>query len=338
MKNKNNINETHRQKEQKPRKITLYFKEETMLELTRLKDMLILTCLPSNKLPGMNEIVDGIIVYSKYILNKYPGDRERLRNYAKGKTSETTREYEPFKITDESTEIEENREEFKKLETRKLEKKNTRFLYNLTAEEQSTLNEIRTTTGIEQTDATLIRTITEFTIMEKIDKITLIRHIFIGVLFELSPKTSIKILSEDRPNIETIKKLGKEEKEKIRKITWDHGAFNTLKKAIETERKHIFNFKSGKRTGGKLYWIFGLQPKTYNSIIEKTTSRVNNFNYTLTYSGMTAITGMIAEKIDTIPEAIIQINQIKNYEEPYFIEEIEQLMKISDTINNTPEL
>lgn len=81
-----------------------------------------------------------------------------------------------------------------------------------------------------------------------------------------------------------------------------------------------------------------MKPKTYNSIIEKTTSKVNNFNYTLAYSGISIVTGMITERIISIPEAIIQINKLKKYIEPFFIENITRLMEISDAINNNPEL
>ncbi len=336
MNNKDNHNETREQGE--PRKITLYLKEETMLELTNLKDMLILTGLPSAKLPGMNELLDGIIAYSKYIINQYPGDRERLRNYTKGEISKTTREQEPQKIPEEVNPEENDDGDFKITEGQKPDNRNTRFLYKLMPEEQATLKEIEATTNITQTEATLIRTLTEFFILEKIDKENLIRHIFTGTLFELPPKTSIQILTGPDIKTEIIRGLSEEDKEKIRKITWDHGSFDTLRKAIEKERKFTFTYSTGRHSGGKLLWIFGLKPKTYNSIIEKTTSRVNKFNYTLAYSGISMATGMIEEKITTIPEAVIQINKLKNYEESFFIENITRLMKISDAINNNPEL
>ncbi len=336
MKNQNSADETQEPKE--PRKITLYFKEETMLELTKLKDMLILTGLPSTKLPGMNEILDGIIAYSKYIISQYPGDRERLRNYTQGETSKTTREYEPYKTPEETNPEESDEGDFKKTEGQKPDNRNTRFLYRLMPEEQATLNEIKAITSIDQTNATLIRTLTEFLIPEETDKINLIENIFTGTLFELPPKTSIQILTGPDIKTERIKELNEENKEKIRKITWDHGSFDTLKKAIEKERKLTFTYNTGRYSGGKLLWIFGLKPKTYNSIIEKTISRVNNFNYTLAYSGISLVIGMIVEKITTIPEATIQINKLKNYTAPSFIENITRLMRISDTINNSPEL
>lgn len=334
--NQDGSNETHEQKE--PRKITLYFKEETMLELTKLKDMLILTGLPSTKLPGMNEIIDGIIAYSKYIINQYPGDRERLRNYTKGEISKTTREYEPQKISEETNPEQNDEGDFKITESQKPDNRNTRFLYKLMPEEQATLEEIKAITNITQTEATLIRTLTEFLILEKIDEENLIRHTFTGTLFELPPKTSIQILTGHEIKTETIRGLSEETREKIRKITWDHGSFETLRKAIEKEKKLTFSYSTGRYSGGKLLWIFGLKPKTYNAIIEKTTSKVNNFNYTIAYSGISIASGMIAEKITTIPEAVLQINKLKNYEEPFFIENITRLMKISDAINNNPEL
>lgn len=336
MNNENNSNKTQEQAE--PRKITLYFKEETMLELSTLKDMLTLTGLPSTKLPGMNEILDGIIAYSKYIINQYPGDRERLRNYTKGEITKTTREYEPQKIPEEGNSEENDEGDFKITEVQKPDNKNTRFLYKLMPEEQATLEEIRAITGIDQTDATLTRTLTEFIFLEELDKMTLIRDIFTGALYKLPPKTSIHILTGPETKTETIRELSEEDKEKIRKITWDHGSFDTLRKAIENEKHFAFVLITGRYSGGKLLWIFGLRPKTYNAIIEKTTSKVNNFNYTLTYSGMSLIAGMITEQITTIPEAVIQINKLKKYREPFFIENLTRLMKISDAINNNPEL
>lgn len=326
------------QEQREPRKITLYFKEETTLELTKLKDMLILTGLPSTRLPGMNEILDGIIAYSKYIISQYPEDRERLRNYTKGEISKTTREYEPQKISEETNPEEIDEGDFKITEGQKPDNRNTRFLYKLMPEEQATLEEIKAITTITQTEATLIRTLTEFLFLEEVDKENLIRHIFTGTLFGLSPKTSIQILTGPEIKIETIRELSEESKEKIRKITWDHGSFETLKKAIEKEKHFAFTFTTGRYSGGKLLWIFGLKPKTYNSIIGKTTSKVNNFNYTLAYSGISIATGMIAERITSIPEAVIQINKLKKYIEPFFIENITRLMEISDAINNNPEL
>ena len=214
-------------------KLSLYFKKETMNELTRLRDLLILTGLPSNELPDMNEFIDGIIAYSKNIIKEFPAERERLHEYSKGNVRKTTRE-------DETETIETEEDEEITTESREYEEGSARFLYRITEE--------------------------------------------------------------------------------------------------ETERHFIITLSKGKLTGGKLLWIFGIRPKTYNNILEKTKSKVNKFNYMTAYSGLAMINGMIEKNIQSIPEALIKINTTKNYTAKRITDYISYLITLSDMINNNPEI
>lgn len=314
-------------------KLSLYFKKETMNELTRLRDLLILTGLPSNELPDMNEFIDGIIAYSKNIIKEFPAERERLHEYSKGNLRKTTRE-------DETETIETEEDEEITTESREDEEGSARFLYRITEEETENLNQIRNLTKIDLTNPTLIRTITEFCMSEKLDKKTILHLIFIATLYKITPKAIIDLTytKDQKEDLDYTKKIKPHDKEQLRKITWDHGAFEIFKNAIETERHFIITLSKGKLTGGKLLWIFGIRPKTYNNILEKTKSKVNKFNYMTAYSGLAMINGMIEKNIQSIPEALIQINTTKNYTAKRITDYISYLITLSDMINNNPEI
>lgn len=314
-------------------KLSLYFKKETMNELTKLKDLLILTGLPSNELPDMNEFINGIISYAKEILKEYPAERERLHEFTKGHRRKTTREDKIEKL-----EIEEETEENENKETQGKDSGTARFLYRITEEEKDNLNQIKNLSKTEMTDPTLIRTTVEFCLQETIDKISILMYTFIGTLYSISPKTTITLYFLPDNDLEQIKNISAHDKEALRKITWDHGSFETFKKAIETEKKWILALNKGKLTGGKLLWIFGIRPKTYNKILKETESKASKFNYMTAYAGLAMIYGMIDNEIQTIPEALTQINTMKNYTAKKLIDLVSYLITLSDRINNNPEI
>ena len=325
--------------ENKISKLSLYFKKETMNELTRMKDLLILTGLPSNELPDMNEFIDSIISYVKNIITAFPGEKERLKEYSKGIIRRTTREIADEKIRIDKEETEE--EEKENINTKKEEKETgtARFLYRTTEEEKENLNTIRNMAKIETTDPMLIRTIIEYTLIEKIDKRTILYFNTLGTIYKITPKTVTDLFYiKENEEKEYLKTINEKNKEQLRKIAWDHGIFEAFKKTIENERHLTFTYKSGKFRGGMLYWIFGIQSKTYNESIEKTNSRVNEFNYMIAYAGIAMINGMIKNNIQTITEGIININKTNRYQAKNIIKNIEELMKLSDKINNNPEI
>lgn len=322
----------------KTTKLSMYFKKETMNELIRMKDLLILTGLPSNELPDMNEFIDSIISYVKNIIRNYPGDRERLEEYSRGIIRRTTREMEDEKIKIDQEEIEAEEENINSNREEK-ETGTARFLYRTTEEEKDNLNSIRNLAKIEMTDPMLIRTITEFCLIEKIDKEGILWYNFIATIYKITPKTLIELLLiKENEEEQYLKKINEKDKEQLRKIAWDHGIFEAFKKIIEKERHFMLTFKSGKLTGGRLHWIFGIKPKTYSESIEKTNSRVNEFNYMIAYAGIAMINGMIENNIQTITEGIININKTNHYTAKSIIKIIEELMKLSDKINNNPEI
>jgi len=324
--------------ENKTTKLSLYFKKETMNELTRMKDLLILTGLPSNELPDMNEFIDSIISYVKNTIREYPAERERLEEYSRGTIRRTTREIEDEKI---KANLEETEEEKEKTNTNKeeIETGTARFLYRITQEEKDNLNRIRNLTKIEMTDPMLIRTIIEYSLIEKIDKMTILHLTFIATMYKITPKTIIDLFYlRENEEEEYLKIINEKDKQQLRKIAWDHGIFEAFKKIVENEKHTMFTYKSGKFTGGKLHWIFGIKPKTYNESIEKTNSRVNEFNYMIAYAGISMINGIIENDIKTITEGIININKTNQYTAKKAIKTIEELMKISDKINNNPEI
>lgn len=314
-------------------KLSLYFKKETMNELTRLKDLLILTGMTSNELPDMNEFINGIISYTKEILKEYPGERERLNEFTKGKQRKTTREDKIEKL-----ESEEETEENENVETKETDNGTARFLYRITEEEKDNLNQIRNLSKIEMTDPTLIRTITEFCLLETIDKKSILTYTFIGTLYNISPKTTITLYFLSDNDLQDIKNISAHDKEALRKITWDHGSFETFKKAIETERRWILTLNRGKLSGGKLLWTFGIRPKTYINSHKETNSKASKFNYMTAYAGLSMIYGMTDKKTQTIPEALTQINILKNYTAKKLIDMIAYLITLSDRINNNPEI
>ncbi len=314
------------------RKISLYFKRETMNELLRLKSLIILTGKTTNELPEMNEYISGIIAYTSKILKEYPAERERLQEFMNGKIRPTTREDEK-----EAIDSNEDLEEYGKIEITEEEKGTARFLYKISEDEERELKEIIELTKIETSEGILIRTITEFALKEKIDKKSITVYFFISTLYRISIQTTITLFFSDNEE-EDLKKINRKDKEALRRITWDHGAFEVFKKALETERKFILTFKTGKLKGGKLLWIFGLRPKTFYKYAEETNSKASNFNYMIAYSGLTMSLGIIEKELTSITEGIIQINELKNITYKKIIELISYLISISDKINNNPEI
>ena len=314
------------------RKISLYFKRETMNELLRLKSLIILTGKTTNELPEMNEYINGIIAYTSQLLKKFPAERERLQEFRNGKIRPTTREDEK-----ETIDLNEEPEEYGKIEITEEEKGTARFLYKISEEEERELKEIKELSKIETTEGILIRTLIEYAIKEKIDKKSITIYFFISTIYKISIQTIITLFFSNKGE-EELKKLSKKDKEALRRITWDHGAFEVFKKAVEKERRTILTFKTGKLTGGKLLWIFGLRPKTYYKYAEETNSKASNFNYMIVYSGLIMSLGIIEKELTSITEGIIQINELKNITYKKLIELISDLISISDKINNNPEI
>lgn len=314
------------------KKISLYFKKETMNELIRLKSLLILTGLPPPQLPEMNEFINGIIAYVNNILKEYPAERERLNEFAKGHARPTTREEEK-----EVIEADEEPEEYGKIEMYEEKKGTARFLYKISEEVEQELKDIMEQSKTELSKAILIRTATEFALQEKIDKKSITLYFFLSTIYGISIQTIIDLFFSKNEE-EELKKINRKDKEALRKITWDHGAFEVFKKAVETEKKFILSFKTGKTSGGKLLWIFGLRPKTFYKYGKETNSKASNFNYMIAYSGLSMSLGIIEKELTSITEGIIQINELKSITYKKITELISYLISISDRINNNPEI
>lgn len=303
-----------------------------MDELLRLKSLIILTGKTTNEMPEMNEYISGIITYTSKILKEYPAERERFQEFMNGKVRPTTREDEI-----ESIDSSEDSEEYGKIETADEEQGTARFLYKISENEETELKEIMDLSKVETTEGIMIRTTIEFCLLEKIDKKSITLYFYISTLYKISIQTTLTLFFSNNEE-EDLKKINRKDKEALRKITWDHGAFEVFKKALEQEKKFMLTYKTGKLTGGKLLWIFGLRPKTYYEHIEETKSKASNFNYMVAYSGLAMSLGIIEKELNSITEGIIQINELKNTTYKKLTDFISHLITISDKINSNPEI
>jgi hypothetical protein len=314
------------------RKVSLYLRRETMNELLRLKNLIILAGKATSETPEMNEYISGIIAYTSKILREYPPERERFQEFMKGKVRPTTRENEI-----ESIDSDEEPEEYGRIEITEEEKGTARFLYKISEIEEKELKEITELSKTETTAGILIRTVIEYCLREKIDKKSITLYFFLSTLYNISIQTTITLFFTKNED-EDIKKINRKDKEALRKITWDHGAFEVFKKALEQEKKFVLTYKTGKMTGGKLQWIFGIRPKTFYKNTEETNSKASNFNYMIAYSGLTMSLGIIEKELTSITEGIIQINELKKTTYKKLTDIISYLISISDKINNNPEI
>ena len=314
------------------KKVSLYFKPETLLELTRLKDMLILTGMPSYKLPSMHGMINGFITYGEKILYKYPIDRERFRDYIKGEIRRTHRELKIEKIEEEK---EEEIEEFEQIEENRIGKETGRFLFKMEEPARKSLENIQKYLKEPITEMALIRALIEFLLLEQIDKFTIMTEIYTGALYELEPSTAIELMRMEEISKEKLRELKREEREIIRKIGFDRGTLEILEKGIKEHKidmgKKVMNIPYKKIR-------YGIYTSTYNKIVKKTQSKANSFNYTIAHIGNIIMTEMIYENIESITQAIIQIQKISKHPAIQDIEYIKKLLEASILLNNTPEI
>ena len=318
---------------EKGKKVSLYFKPETMLELTRLKDMLILTGLPSSKLPDMHSMINGIIKYQEKILQEYPIDRERFKDYAtKGEFKETNRELKKEEPVEEE---EEEAEEYEKIDDNRIYNETGRFLFKIQEGAKESLEQIRKYLSNPISDTFLIRALIEFTLLEKIDKFTAMSEIYVGALYGLEPATAISLIRNKKLTKEDLEKINKEEMEKLRKIEFDRKSIEILEQGIKEHKKIKDNKVIYNRYKRMRYGIYA---STYNKIIKQTQSKANSFNYTLAHIGYIIMSNMIQENTKSITQAIIQETGKRKYWAIESIEDIKKLLEASMLLNNTPEI
>jgi hypothetical protein len=317
---------------EKGKKVSLYFKPETMLELTRLKDMLILTGLPSSKLPDMHSMINGITKYQEKILQKYPIDRERFKDYLKGEFRPTNRELpKEGPVEDE----EEENEEYEKIDDKRINNETGRFLFKIDEGTEESLKQTRKYLSNPITDPFLIRALIEFTLLEKIDKFTSMSIIYTGALYELEPATAISLIRNEKLTKEDLEKITKEEREKLRRIEFDRKSIEILENGIR-EHKKIKEYKVTYNPYRRKR--YGIYTSTYNKIVKQTQSKANSFNYTLAHIGYIVMQEMIYENIESITQAIIQIQKISKHPAIQDIEYIKKILEASMLLNNTPEI
>ncbi|MHB1812127.1 MAG: hypothetical protein ACYCPR_06915 [Thermoplasmataceae archaeon] len=325
--------ETNKEATEKGKKVSLYFKPETMLELTRLKDMLILTGIPSSKLPDMHSMINGTIKYQEKILQKYPIDRERFKDYLKGQFRPTNRELKKEEPVEEEKE---ETEEYEKIDDNRINNETGRFLFKIQEGTKESLEQIKKYLSNPITDPFLIRALIEFTLLEKIDKFTAMSIIYTGALYGLEPATAISLITNEKLTKEGLEKITKEEREKLRRIEFDRKSIEILEDGIREhkkfkENKVIYNNPYKKRR-------YGIYTSTYNKIVKQTQSKANSFNYTLAHIGYIVMIEMIYENIESITQAIIQIQKISKHPAIQDIEYIKKLLEASMLLNNTPEI
>ena len=159
----------------------------------------------------------------------------------------------------------------------------------------------------------LIRALIEFLLLEQIDKFTIMTEIYTGALYELEPSTAIELMRMEEISKEKLRELKREEREIIRKIGFDRGTLEILEKGIKEHKidmgKKVMNIPYKKIR-------YGIYTSTYNKIVKKTQSKANSFNYTIAHIGNIIMTEMIYENIESITQAIIQIDKIKSAKFP----------------------
>lgn len=326
-------NETNGEATEKGKKVSLYYKPETMLELTRLKDMLILTGLPSTKLPDMHSMINGIIKYQEKTLQEYPIDRNRFKDYTiKGEFRPT---YRPQKKEEPIEEEEEEAEEYEKIDDNRIYNETGRFLFKIQEGTKESLEQIKKYLSNPISDPFLIRALIEFTLLEKIDKFTAMSEIYVGALYGLEPATAISLIRNEKLTKEDLEKITKEEREKLRRIEFDRKSIEILEQGIKEHKKIKDNKVIYNRYKRMRYGIYA---STYNKIVKQTQSKANSFNYTLAHIGYIVMQEMIYENIESITQAIIQIQKIRKYPAIEDINEIKKLLEASVVLNNTPEI
>ncbi len=324
--------ETNKEATEKGKKVSLYFKPETMLELTRLKDMLILTGIPSSKLPDMHSMINGTIKYQEKILQKYPIDRERFKDYLKGQFRPTNRELKKEEPVEEEKE---ETEEYEKIDDNRINNETGRFLFKIQEGTKESLEQIKKYLSNPITDPFLIRALIEFTLLEKIDKFTAMSIIYTGALYGLEPETAISLITNEKLTKEDLEKIIKEEREKLRRIEFDRKSIEILEQGIREHKKIKENKVTYTPYRRKRY---GIYTSTYNKIVKQTQSKANSFNYTLAHIGYIVMQEMIYENIESITQAIIQIQKISKHPAIQDIEYIKKLLEASILLNNTPEI
>ena len=324
--------ETNKEATEKGKKVSLYFKPETMLELTRLKDMLILTGIPSSKLPDMHSMINGTIKYQEKILQKYPIDRERFKDYLKGQFRPTNRELKKEEPVEEEKE---ETEEYEKIDDNRINNETGRFLFKIQEGTKESLEQIKKYLSNPITDPFLIRALIEFTLLEKIDKFTAMSIIYTGALYGLEPETAISLITNEKLTKEDLEKIIKEEREKLRRIEFDRKSIEILEQGIREHKKIKENKVTYTPYRRKRY---GIYTSTYNKIVKQTQSKANSFNYTLAHIGYIVMQEMIYENIESITQAIILIQKTSKYATFLDTEDIKKLLEASILLNNTPEI
>jgi hypothetical protein len=317
---------------EKGKKVSLYFKPETMLELTRLKDMLILTGIPSSKLPDMHSMINGIIKYQEKILEKYPIDRERFKDYLKGEFRPTNRELPKEEPVEEE---EEETEEYETIDDNRINNETGRFLFKIQERTKESLQQTRKYLSNPITDPFLIRALIEITLLEKIDKFTAMSEIYVGALYGLEPATAISLIRKEKLTREDLEKITKEEREKLRRIEFDRKSIEILEHGIREHKKFKENKVSYNPYRKKRY---GIYTSTYNKIVKQTQSKANSFNYTLAHIGYIVMQVMTYNNIESITQAIILIQKTSKYATFLDTEDIKKLLEASILLNNTPEI
>ena len=160
--------------------------------------------------------------------------------------------------------------------------------------------------------------------------------IYTGTLYGLGPETAMSLITNEKLTKEDLEKITKEEREKLRRIEFDRKSIEILEQGIKEhkkfkENKVIYNNPYKKRR-------YGIYSSTYNKIVKQTQSKANSFNYTLAHIGYIVMIEMIYQNIETITQAIIQIQKIRRYTAIQDIEYIKKLLEASMLLNNTPEI
>jgi len=127
----------------------------------------------------------------------------------------------------------------------------------------------------------------------------------------------------------------KEEREKLKRIEFDRKSIEILEDGIREHKKIKDNKVIYNRYKRMRY---GIYTSTYNKIVKQTQSKANSFNYTLAHIGYIVMIEMIYENIESITQAIIQIQKISKHPAIQDIEYIKKLLEASMLLNNTPEI
>ncbi len=333
--------------EKEPKKLSLYLKPETLEEIIRIKDMLILTGKPSTQLPDIHQIIEGMITYEKFIISRSKENEEQLRSFTDGIIIPSEKPITINKIQGIKEEKQTPEEEYNQ------KVKTGRFMFNLSGTTELQLEYIKEKINKEMTMPTLIRTLTEFLLIKMSNKYNITTFIYMGSLFNLSPETTMKILLSTDNREEELKTIDEEEKKAIMKISWEEGIIDNFIKGmlefkeelIERTRRINKMIKNELSTDEiTLYqaeelannWMFGIKYETYQTLKEKTQSRNKQFDYATAYAAISLIGAMIENNVKTITEAITQIPKLKYYMNTTFTDVLKILLLTSKMmITNT---